>query len=152
MHKVTLFSLHFFASFVVNQCNICTNLTECYDRSIKTKLRNQHNPVFSTKHLDKSRLIKLDSNTNQPRSSDGRNCTRHCWKLACVMPDGRCESTFSPLLVLVINDNTHIVGLILLSSMFQTSSTVAWQGHEDVDPFKIQRIKIGKASKLFIFC
>uniref|UniRef100_M8CP85 Smr domain-containing protein n=1 Tax=Aegilops tauschii TaxID=37682 RepID=M8CP85_AEGTA len=31
------------------------------------------------------------------------------------------------------------------------SSTLTWRGHEDVDPFKILRIWIGKASRLYIF-
>jgi hypothetical protein len=49
------------------------------------------------------------------------------------------ESTPAPLVVLVININIYIVGLIFLPSIFHTSSTAAWQGHEDVDPFKMLR-------------
>ena len=60
-------------------------------------------------------------------------------------------STFAPLVVLVIYANIHVVGLMLLSSEFQTSSTMAWQGQGDVEPFKMLRSKIGKASRLYIF-
>ena len=52
---------------------------------------------------------------------------------------GDYESTFAPLVVLVIHVNIHIVGLTSLSSIFQISSIVAWQGHEDVYPFKMLR-------------
>ena len=47
-----------------------------------------------------------------------------------------CESTSAPLVALVINVNISFVGLIVLSSIFQTSSTVAWQGQEDVEPLQ----------------
>ena len=47
-----------------------------------------------------------------------------------------CESTFAPLVVLVIYANIHVVGLMLLSSEFQTSSTMGWQGQEDVEPLQ----------------
>src|SRR3990170_5789582 len=40
---------------------------------------------------------------------------------------------------------------MFLSSVFQTSSTMAWQGQEDVEPFKMLRTWIGKSSRLYIF-
>ena len=36
---------------------------------------------------------------------------------------GLTESTSAPWVILIINDNISLVGLILLPSMFQTSST-----------------------------
>jgi hypothetical protein len=56
--------------------------------------------------------------------------------LPSITKKGEIESTFAPLVVSVIDINIHVVGLILLSSEFQTSSTMAWQGQEDVYPFK----------------
>jgi hypothetical protein len=70
--------------------------------------------------------------------------------LSSITKKGEIESTFAPLVVLVIDINIHVVGLILLSSIFQTSSTMAWQGQEDVDPFKMLRTWIGKSSRLYI--
>ena len=54
-------------------------------------------------------------------------------------------------MVLVIYANIHVVGLMPLSSEFQTSSTMAWQGQEDVEPFKMLRTWIGKSSRLYSF-
>ena len=39
-------------------------------------------------------------------------------------------------MVLVINVNISFVGLILLSSVFQISSTMEWHGLEDVEPLQ----------------
>ena len=39
-------------------------------------------------------------------------------------------------MVLVINDNISLVGLTLLPSMFQISSTMKWHGLEDVKPLQ----------------
>ena len=58
---------------------------------------------------------------------------RWCWSVLGAMGDGQSqlgpidedESTFAPLVVLVINVNIHGVGLILLCSIFQISSTMA---------------------------
>ena len=36
-------------------------------------------------------------------------------------------------MILIINVNISLVGLILLSSIFQTSLTVEWHGQEDVE-------------------
>ena len=37
-------------------------------------------------------------------------------------------------MVLVINVNIYLVGLTLLSSIFQISSTLEWHGLKDVEP------------------
>ena len=39
-------------------------------------------------------------------------------------------------MVLVINVNISLVGLTLLPSMFQISSTIEWHGLEDVEPLQ----------------
>ena len=44
-------------------------------------------------------------------------------------------------MVLVINVNISLVGLMLLPSMFQISSTMEWHGVEDVEPLKMLRTK-----------
>ena len=49
---------------------------------------------------------------------------------------GEIESTSAPWVILAINVNISLVGLILLSSIFQISSTVEWHGLEDVDPLQ----------------
>jgi hypothetical protein len=56
--------------------------------------------------------------------------------LSSITKKGEIESTFAPLVVLVIYVNIHVVGLMLLSSEFRTSSTMAWQGQEDVEPLQ----------------
>ena len=47
---------------------------------------------------------------------------------------GEIESTSAPWVILVINVNISLVGLILLSSVFQISPSVEWHGQEDVEP------------------
>ena len=37
---------------------------------------------------------------------------------------------------MVINVNISLVALMLLSSVFKSSSTMAWKGQEDVEPLK----------------
>ena len=49
---------------------------------------------------------------------------------------GEIESTSAPWVILVINVNISLVGLILLPSMFHISSTMEWRGLEDVEPFR----------------
>ena len=39
-------------------------------------------------------------------------------------------------MILVINVNISLVGLTLLPSMFQISSTMEWHGLEDVEPLQ----------------
>ena len=59
-----------------------------------------------------------------------------------------CESTSAPWVILVINVNISLVGLIPLPSVFQMSSTMAWQGQEDVEPLQNAKDKrIGSSSK-----
>ena len=54
--------------------------------------------------------------------------------VSSITKKGEIESTFAPLVVLVINVNIHVVGLTLLPIIFQKSSTVAWQGHDGCGP------------------
>ena len=49
---------------------------------------------------------------------------------------GEIESTSAPWVILVINVNIALVGLMLLTSMFQMSSTMEWHGLEDVQPLQ----------------
>ena len=49
---------------------------------------------------------------------------------------GEIESTSAPWVILVINDNISLVGLMLLSCIFQISPTVEWHGQEDVEPLQ----------------
>ena len=56
--------------------------------------------------------------------------------LSSITKKGEIESTSAPWVILVINDNISLVGLIFLSSVFQMSSTMAWQGQEDVEPLQ----------------
>ena len=61
---------------------------------------------------------------------------------------GMFESTSAPWVILVINVNISLVGLILLSSVFQISPIVEWHGQEDVEPLKDAKDKrIGSISK-----
>ena len=63
---------------------------------------------------------------------------------------GEIESTSAPWVILVINVNISLVGLILLSSIFQMSSTLKWQGKRMWNPFNMLKTNIGKISRLFI--
>ena len=54
--------------------------------------------------------------------------------LSSITKKGEIESTSAPWVILVINVNISLVALIFLSSIFQISSTVEWQGQEDVKP------------------
>ena len=54
---------------------------------------------------------------------------------------------------MVINVNISLVGLILLSSIFQISTIVEWHGQEDVEPLKDAKDKglaQATSSRLFI--
>ena len=67
---------------------------------------------------------------------------------------GEIESTSAPWVVLVINVNISLVGLILSSSIFQISPTVEWHGQEDVEPLQDAKDKgLAQAprSRLYIF-
>ena len=56
--------------------------------------------------------------------------------LSSITKKGKIESTSAPWVVLVINVNISLVGLIFLSSIFQMSSTVEWHAQEDVEPLQ----------------
>ena len=56
--------------------------------------------------------------------------------LSSITKRGEIESTSAPWVILVINDNISLVGLIFLSSAFHMCSTMEWHGLEDVEPFR----------------
>ena len=56
--------------------------------------------------------------------------------LSSITKNGEIESTSAPWVILVINVNISLVEIILLSSVFQTSSTMAWKGQEDAKPLQ----------------
>ena len=69
--------------------------------------------------------------------------------LSSITKKGEIESTSAPWVVLVININISLVGLIFLSSIFQISSTVEWRGQEDVEPLQDAKDKgLAQAQKL----
>ena len=64
------------------------------------------------------------------------------------------ESTSAPWVILVINVNMSLVGLMLLPSMFQISSTMEWHGLEDVEPLQDAEDKglaQAQSTRLYIF-
>ena len=70
-----------------------------------------------------------------------------------VRRSGISESTSAPQVVLVINVNISLVGLTLLPSMFQISSTMECHGLEDVEPLqdaKDKGLDQASSSRLFI--
>ena len=69
--------------------------------------------------------------------------------LSSITKKGEIESTSAPWVILVINVNISLVGLTLLPSMFQTSSTMEWHGLKDVEPLKDAKDRrLAKAQKL----
>ena len=56
--------------------------------------------------------------------------------LSSITKKGEIESTSAPWVILVINVNISLVGLIFSSSIFQISPTVEWHGLEDVGPLQ----------------
>ena len=56
--------------------------------------------------------------------------------LSSITKRGEIESTSAPWVILVINVNISLVGLIILSSVLQISPTVEWHGQEDVEPLQ----------------
>ena len=57
-------------------------------------------------------------------------------------------------MVLVINVKISLVGLMLLPSMFQISSTMEWHGLKDVEPLQDAKDKVlaqAPSSRLYIF-
>ena len=71
--------------------------------------------------------------------------------LLSITKKGEIESTSAPWVILVINDNISLVGLISLSSIFQTSSTVEWQGQEDVETLQNDKDKYWQKLKTLHF-
>ena len=77
--------------------------------------------------------------------------------LMCVVINyqkGDIESTSAPWVFLVFYVNISLVGLILLPSMFQISSTVEWHGLEDVEPLqdaKDKGLAQAQSTRLYIF-
>ena len=61
--------------------------------------------------------------------------------LSSITKKGDIESTSSPWVILVINVNISLVGLILLPTIFQMSSTLEWQDKRMWNPFKMLRTK-----------
>ena len=69
--------------------------------------------------------------------------------LSSITKKGEIESTSAPWVVLVINVNISLVGLTLLPSMFQISSTMEWHGLEDVEPLQDAKDKgLAQSQKL----
>ena len=61
--------------------------------------------------------------------------------LSSITKKGEIESTSAPWVILVINVNISLVGLILSSSIFQITSTLEWHGQEDVEPLQDDKDK-----------
>ena len=71
--------------------------------------------------------------------------------LSSITKKGEIESTSAPWVVLVINVNISLVGLIFSSSIFQMSSTVEWHGQEDVEPLQDAKVKYWQKLKTLHF-
>ena len=64
------------------------------------------------------------------------------------------QSTSAPWVILVINVNISLVGLMLSSSMLQISSKVELHGQEDVEPLQDDKDKglaQAQSSRLYTF-
>ena len=64
------------------------------------------------------------------------------------------ESTSAPWVILVINVNISLVGLMFLPSRFQIRSTMEWRGLEDVEPLQDDKdngLAQAQSSGLYIF-
>ena len=69
--------------------------------------------------------------------------------LSSITKKGEIESTSAPWVILVINVDISLVGLILLPSIFHMSSTMEWLGQEDVEPLQNAKDKrLARALKL----
>ena len=74
--------------------------------------------------------------------------------LSSITKKGEIESTSAPWVILVINVNISLVGLMLSSSMPQISSTMEWHGLEDVEPLQDAQDKglaQAQSTRLYIF-
>ena len=73
--------------------------------------------------------------------------------LSSITKRGEIESTSAPWVILVINVNISLVGLTLLPSIFQISSTMKWHGLKDVEPLldaKDKGLAQAQSSRLYI--
>jgi hypothetical protein len=70
--------------------------------------------------------------------------------MAMISPSGS-ESTCAPWVILVINVNISLVGLVLLSSIFQRVQQRRGMDKRMWNPFKMLRTHVGKSSRLYIF-
>ena len=64
---------------------------------------------------------------------------------------GDFESTSAPWVILVINVNISLIGLILLSSIFQRVQQRRGRDKRMWNPFKMLRTNIGKSSRLYFY-
>ena len=71
--------------------------------------------------------------------------------LSSITKKEEIESTSAPWVILVINVNISLVGLILLSSIFHRVQKRHGMDKRMWNPFKMLRTKIGKSSRLYIF-
>ena len=72
--------------------------------------------------------------------------------LSSITKKGEIEGTSAPWVSLVINVNISLVGLILLPSIFQISSTMEWHGQEDVEPLRDDKDKgLAQAQSLGLY-
>ena len=53
--------------------------------------------------------------------------------LSSITKKGEIESTSAPWVILVINVNISLAGLIFQPSIFHISSTLEWHGQENVE-------------------
>ena len=70
--------------------------------------------------------------------------------LSSITKKGEIESTSAPWVILVINVNISLVGLILLSSIFLKVQQRRGMDNRMWSPFKMLRTKVGKSSRLYI--
>ena len=69
--------------------------------------------------------------------------------LSSITKKEEIESTSGPWVIFVINVNISLVGLMLVPSMFQISSTMEWHGLEDVERLQNAKDKgLAQAQKL----
>ena len=74
--------------------------------------------------------------------------------LSSITKKGEIESTSAPWVILVINVNISLVGLMFSPSIFQISSKMEWRGQEDVEPLQDDKDKglaQPQSSGLYIF-
>ena len=72
--------------------------------------------------------------------------------LSTITKKGETDSASAPWVILVINVNISLVGLILLSSIFQMSSTVEWLGQENVEHLEDAKDEDWLKHKTLHFC